>query len=116
MRPITTISGHHGARRMVAAAFWIVVGIVAMIAFGDILTLLAVALAMVTTAWWIGREVEHRVKRNGARRYATGVGSRADHRAACTSHSRATIATGSGWASALPGVTDGRLTVGLFGK
>lgn len=78
MRHIT-ISGRHGARRMVATAFWIVVGIVAVIAFGDILTLLAVALAIVTTAWWIRRAVEHRVERNHARRYVTGVGSRADH-------------------------------------
>jgi hypothetical protein len=78
MRHIT-ISGHHGGRRMVAAAFWIVVGIVAVFAFGDILTLLAVALAIVTTAWWIRRAVEHHVERNDARRYVTGVGSRADH-------------------------------------
>jgi predicted signal transduction protein with EAL and GGDEF domain len=76
------ISRHHGARHTVAAAFWVVAGVVAVIAFGDILTLLAVALAMVTTAWWISRGVglrPERVERNDARRYATGVGSRAFH-------------------------------------
>jgi hypothetical protein len=76
-----TISEDHGGRRRhtIAAAFWIVVGVVAVIAFGDTLTLLAVALATVTAAWWICREVEHRVKSNDARRYVTGVGSRPAH-------------------------------------
>jgi hypothetical protein len=60
----TTTSGHHGTHQTVAAAFWIVAGIIAVIAFGDALALFAVALAIVTTAWWISREVEHRVKRN----------------------------------------------------
>jgi hypothetical protein len=36
------------------------------IAFGDALTVLAVAFAIVTTVWWIYREVEHRVERNDA--------------------------------------------------
>ena len=72
-----TISGHNGARHRhtIAAAFWIVVGIVAVIAFGDTLTLLAVALAVVATAWWIRGEIKHGVKGNGAR----GVGFRAGH-------------------------------------
>jgi uncharacterized membrane protein HdeD (DUF308 family) len=75
------ISGHQCARHRytIAAAFSIVVGIVAVLAFGDTLTLLAVALAIVMTAWWICREVEHRVRINGAQRYVTGVGARADH-------------------------------------
>jgi hypothetical protein len=78
MRHIT-VSGHHRARHRytIATAFCILVGIVAVIAFGDTLTLLAVALAIVMTAWWICREVEHRVKINDAQRYVTGVGSRA---------------------------------------
>jgi hypothetical protein len=69
MRHIT-ISGHQGARHRytMAAAFWIVVGIAAVLAFGDTLTLLAVALAIVMTAWWICREVDHRVKINDAQR------------------------------------------------
>jgi hypothetical protein len=68
-----TISGHHGSRHTVAAAFWISVGIVAMIAFGDAFTLLAVALAIATTAWWIFREVEHRLESDDVRRHVTGV-------------------------------------------
>lgn len=80
MRHIT-ISEHHGARHRdaIAASFWIVVGIVAVIAFGDTLALLAVALAIVTAAWWMCREVEHRVKSNDAQRYVTGVGFRPGH-------------------------------------
>jgi hypothetical protein len=44
------------------AAFWIIAGIIAVIVVGDPFTLLA--LAIVTTAWWIFREAEHRVERN----------------------------------------------------
>ena len=62
----TTISGHHGTHDTVAAAFWVLAGMLAVIAFGDVLTLLAVALVIVTTAWWVYREVEHRVERNDA--------------------------------------------------
>ena len=62
----TTISGHHGNHDTVAAAFWIVAGMLAVIAFGDVLALLTVALAIVTTAWWVYREVEDRVERNEA--------------------------------------------------
>jgi hypothetical protein len=63
----TTISGHHGTHHTLAAAFWIVAGMIAVIALGDALTLLAVALAIVTVSRWIYREVEHRVERNDAR-------------------------------------------------
>jgi hypothetical protein len=62
----TTISGHHGTHHIVAAAVWILVGIFAVVAFGDALTLLAVALAIVTTVRWIYREVEHRLERSDA--------------------------------------------------
>jgi hypothetical protein len=82
MRNIT-ISGHYVAHHAVAlwivAAFWMVAGIVAVIALGGGLTRLAVALAIVTTEWWILSEVEHRVESNNARRHVTGVGSRANH-------------------------------------
>ena len=66
------ISGHYHARHghTIAAAFWIVAGVVTVIFFGDALVLMAVALAIVTAAWWVGRELEHRVK---------SVGSRASH-------------------------------------
>jgi hypothetical protein len=59
----TTISGHHVAHQMVAA-FWVIAGIFAVIVVGDVFTLLA--LAIVTTAWWILSGVEHRVERNRA--------------------------------------------------
>ena len=62
----TTISGHHGAHDAEATVFWIFTGIIMVIAFGDVLTLLAVAFAIVTIAWWISRKVEHRVERNDA--------------------------------------------------
>jgi hypothetical protein len=63
----TTISGHQVAHRT-AAALWIIAGIIAVIVVGDAFTLLA--LAIVTTAWWILSAVEHRVE---------SVGSRANH-------------------------------------
>jgi hypothetical protein len=63
----TTISGHQVAHQTVAA-LWIIAGIIAVIVVGDAFTLLA--LAIVTTAWWILSAVEHRVER---------VGSRANH-------------------------------------
>src|SRR6202008_717470 len=56
----TSISGHRVAHQTVAA-FWIIAGVIAVIVVGDALTLLA--LAIVTTAWWILSEVEHRVER-----------------------------------------------------
>jgi Flp pilus assembly protein TadB len=62
----TTISGHQGAHDAQAAVFWILCGIIVMIAFRDVLTLLAVALGILATAWWISREVERRMKRNDA--------------------------------------------------
>ena len=65
MRHIT-VSGRDNARHAATTAFWIVAGIIAVIALGDALALLAVAVAMVTTARWIYREVEHRSERNDA--------------------------------------------------
>jgi hypothetical protein len=49
---------HH---HTITAALWMVVSIVAVIFLGDALTLLAVALAVVTAAWWAARELEHRL-------------------------------------------------------
>jgi hypothetical protein len=57
-----TDSGLHGSHHTVATALWIFAGIIAVIAFGDVLALTAVALAIVTTAWWIHRELERRVE------------------------------------------------------
>jgi hypothetical protein len=67
MRHIT-ISGYHVGRHKVVgafrivAAFWMIAGIVAVIPLGGGLTRLAVALAIVTTEWWILSEAEHRVE------------------------------------------------------
>jgi hypothetical protein len=57
----TTITGHHRDHHTVAAAFWIVAGVIAVIALGDAFMLLAVALAIVTIARWVYREATHRV-------------------------------------------------------
>ena len=43
-------------------------GIIMVIAFGDVLTLLVVALAIVAAAWWVSRKLEHRVARNDLKR------------------------------------------------
>jgi hypothetical protein len=67
-----TISAHHVRHHIVPAAvwiiaaFWIVAGAVAVIALGGGLTRLAVALAIVTTEWWLISEVEDRFERNAA--------------------------------------------------
>jgi hypothetical protein len=69
----TTISRLHvglqkvGGTFWIVAAFWMVAGIVAVIPLAGGLTRLAVALAIVTTEWWILSEVEHRVDRNDAK-------------------------------------------------
>jgi hypothetical protein len=55
-----TISRHEVAHQAVAA-FWIIAGIIAVVVVGDAFTLLA--LATVTTAWWVLSAVEHRVER-----------------------------------------------------
>ena len=65
MRHITTtISGRHGTHDAEAAVFWIFAGIIMVIAFGDALTVLAVAVAIVTIISWIYSKVERRVARN----------------------------------------------------
>ena len=60
----TIISGRHGSHHAVAAAFWILAGIIVVIAFADALTVLAVAVAIVTIISWIYSKVERRVARN----------------------------------------------------
>jgi hypothetical protein len=71
--PHTTNSGHHAAYDAEAAAFWIFAGVIVVIAFRDVLPLLAVALtllvvafAIATAAWWVSRNLEHRVARTDA--------------------------------------------------
>jgi hypothetical protein len=60
--PPTTSNRHHGAYDAEAAAFWIFAGVIVVIAFRDVLPLLAIALtllalafAIATAAWWVSR-------------------------------------------------------------
>jgi hypothetical protein len=57
----------HYAQRTVAVALWGLAGIIALIAFGDVIALLALALAIVSIALWTYREVEHRLDKSDAR-------------------------------------------------
>lgn len=57
---------HHGTRHTTALVFWIIAAIIAVIAFGDTLTLFAVALTIVATGRWIYHQVEHRLAKNDA--------------------------------------------------
>jgi uncharacterized membrane protein YhiD involved in acid resistance len=49
-----------------AAAFWVLAGIIALVAFGDVVAVLVIALAIATLALWTFREVEHRLQRDDA--------------------------------------------------
>jgi hypothetical protein len=76
----TTIAGHQETRHSIAEslwswraeALWILAGIILMLAFGDVLVLLALVFAIVTltAAWWTAwstyRTVEHCVERDDA--------------------------------------------------
>jgi len=64
----TTTAGQHGTHFPVAEALWILAGIVLLLAFGDVLVLLALAIAIATmgAAWWTYRTAEHRADRNDA--------------------------------------------------
>jgi uncharacterized membrane protein YqjE len=60
--PHTTNNRHHGTYDAEAAAFWIFAGVIVVIAFRDVfpllavaLTLLVVAFAIATAAWWVSR-------------------------------------------------------------
>jgi predicted PurR-regulated permease PerM len=65
----TTTSGHHESRYPIAEVFAarIVAAIVLLLAVGDALTVLLLAVAVVgmAAAWWIHRRVEHRVGSRG---------------------------------------------------
>jgi hypothetical protein len=56
----TTIGGHHRAHDVEAAAFWIFAAVIVVIAFSEVLALLAVGFAIVTAAWWISHHRERR--------------------------------------------------------
>ena len=59
---LITTGGQLGARHRhtIAAAFWAVVGIVALLTLGDALAFLGIALVIVTTAWWVAQRVTGR--------------------------------------------------------
>ncbi len=61
----TTISERRDTHFTEAAMFWILAGILVVIAFGDFLTVLAAAFAIAAAISWIYRAVEHRLERNG---------------------------------------------------
>jgi len=58
----TTTNNHPGTRETVAAAFWLLAGIMVMIASGDALALLIAAVVIVTLVWGLIRQIEHRVR------------------------------------------------------
>jgi hypothetical protein len=76
----TTIAGHQETHHSIAEslwgwraeALWILAGIILVLAFGDVLVLLALVFAIVTltAAWWTAwstyRTVEHGVERDDA--------------------------------------------------
>ena len=62
----TTISGHRGSP--IGEAVWIVMGIIVVMAFGDVLVVLAlaVAIAAMAAAWWLHHVTGQRVQRTDA--------------------------------------------------
>jgi hypothetical protein len=58
----TTITEQHGAYRTFVAEFWILAGVIGLLVLGDAVAVSAVTIAVVLAAWWIYREVEHRVE------------------------------------------------------
>jgi Flp pilus assembly protein TadB len=51
-----TISGHYGAHHTVAPLFWVVAGIIVVVAFGDALAVLAIVAAIAAAAWLLYQE------------------------------------------------------------
>jgi hypothetical protein len=58
----TTINRHSGTRETVAAAFWLLAGIIVLIAAGDAFALLVAAVVIVTLTWGMVREIERRLR------------------------------------------------------
>jgi len=61
-------NGYNDSHFPFGEAVWISAGIIMVLAFGDVLVLLALALAIagMTTAWLTYRKVQHREQSNGA--------------------------------------------------
>jgi hypothetical protein len=66
MRNTTTISEHRGTGYAEVAAFWILAGVILVIAFGDFLALLGGALVVAAAISWAYRAVERRWERHEA--------------------------------------------------
>lgn len=64
----TTLNGH-GNSHAIGEVMWILAGLVVLIAFGDELVLLSLALAIaaMTTAWWVHHRVGRRPRLTDAR-------------------------------------------------
>jgi hypothetical protein len=62
----TITSGRRHPHHPIREAAWILAGIIVMLALGDALVLLALAVAIMTTTWWTYRKVEYRVQRDDA--------------------------------------------------
>ena len=61
----TTANRHPGTHN-VAAVFWLLAGIIVLIATGDAFALVTAAAVIVTAVWWMIREIEHRVRNHRA--------------------------------------------------
>ena len=63
----TAIAGRHESHYPIAETLWVLAGIIVLLAFGDVVALLAVALAIaaMAAAWWIHRRSAHRVGSHG---------------------------------------------------
>lgn len=61
----TTINRPPGTHHSVAAAFWLLAGIVVLIVSGDALAILIAAVVIATLIWGMIREIEHRVRNRG---------------------------------------------------
>jgi hypothetical protein len=63
----STISENYGTRYPVAETLWIVAGSILLLAFGDGLAFLVLALAIgtIATAWWFHRKAEHGARGKG---------------------------------------------------
>jgi hypothetical protein len=61
----TTTNRHPGTHN-VAAAFWLLAGIIVLITSGDAIALLTAAAVIVTAVWWTVREIQHRVRNHHA--------------------------------------------------
>ena len=65
-----TISEKHGTHHTIVAELSILAGVLMLVALGDALAVSALAVAFVLTAWWIYREIGHRVEARHAGKHA----------------------------------------------